>query len=161
MRDPLSEAARAVLNRHPAPALPAEELCTLLARERPGAVPWGVDELLNALERADEGPRVIRGSSERLGQVTARRWVVAPAGHRAGGFPSRSLSGKMRESLRTLGESLEPGSHLALARWVRLLMEEERARRLLERRKPKSRGGPSKRIGPGHAGVPVRGPQEP
>jgi hypothetical protein len=127
MDELLQQTASEVLDRHPAPALPMEELQALVARERAGAAP-DPDRLAQALRAASSGVRVVDTDPVRLAPVCSLGWVVAPAGSRRGGASDRSLAGRLRETVRALGHSLEPGSNLALARWARLLMEERRIR---------------------------------
>lgn len=126
--DPLARTAVEVLERHPAPALPMEELQRLVARERPHAVP-GANALLRSLRRLDRRVRMLEADEDRLGAVGSHRWVLVQP--RDSTTPPRSLTGRMRESLRGLGAALEPGSNLALARWARLLAEERKVRRAL------------------------------
>lgn len=126
--DPLSRTAVEVLERHPAPALPMEELHRLVARERPHAVP-GTRVLLRSLRRLDRRVRTLEADEHRLGALGCHRWVLVRAGDSAA--PPRTLTTRMRESLQALGAALEPGSNLALARWARLLAEEEKVRRVI------------------------------
>lgn len=135
--DELVNSAREVLERHPAPALSAPDLHTLLIRERPTSCP-SFEALLQALRQAGEELRILEGDEARFAAVGPRRWVLRPPTSAAGGRrASRSLEARMRESLRTLGSALEPGSNLALARWARLLAEERRARRAIRRQRPR------------------------
>ena len=130
MQTQLEEMAHEILVRHPAPAIQIEELQALVARERPGRPP-DVDFLMNALRPSGTGIRVVNTDPSRLSWHAPTGWAVAPPAPRNHGV---SLTRRMRESLRRLGECLEPGSNLALARWARLLNEERQARRLLETR---------------------------
>ncbi len=133
MNDGLKRTAQEVLDRHPAPALPLHELHTLVARERSGIAPR-VEQLVRSLRPRSTGIRLVETDPLRLAKVAPRGWAVAPPGRQRGGVSHRSVNGKLRESVRALGEALEPGSNIALARWARLLHEERRARRALARR---------------------------
>lgn len=130
MQTQLEQTAREILLRHPAPAVQVEELQTLVARERPGPEP-SLDHLIATLRPSETGIRVVDTDPPRLSWHAPTGWAVAPADEENHGT---SLARVMRESLRRLGECLEPGSNLALARWARLLNEERRARHLLEKR---------------------------
>ena len=134
----LTRLAESVLKRHPGPAIPLDELCVLIGSES-GTYPPSPDVLLLAL-RTDPGRLLlIEGSGEKLGTVSPTLWVVGPRADRTHAHgPGRSsesgiglppLVRHLRESVRVIGETIEPGSNLALARWARLLREEERVRR--------------------------------
>jgi hypothetical protein len=100
-----------------------------VARERPHAVP-GTAVLLRSLKRLDRRVRMLEADEHRLGALGYHRWVLVRPGH-----PTprpRTLVARMRESLQALGEALEPGSNLALARWARLLAEEGKIRRVIQ-----------------------------
>ncbi len=133
MNDGLKRTAQDVLDRHPAPALPLGELHTLVVQEG-GGIPPRMEQLVRDLRRRDNEIRVLRTDPRRLAQLAPGGWAVAPPGGRRGCVPHSSLCGRLRESVRALGEALEPGSNIALARWARLLHEERRARRALSRR---------------------------
>lgn len=49
-------------------------------------------------------------------------------------MPSRSLPGRMRESVRVIGLHVDPASMCALARWERVVREEGRVRESLSRK---------------------------
>jgi hypothetical protein len=136
----LTRAAQAVMHRHPAPALPADELQDLVAREQPRACP-SVRALLHALKNQSEAIRVLEGDEARFAATGTSSWVLPTPGPASSPAPSPTLLGRMRESLRALGQDLEPGSNLGLARWARLLEEERQARRALKRAT-----GPRRRI---------------
>ncbi len=134
----LSRLADSVLNRHPAPAIPLDDLCILIGRES-GSHPPSPEVLLAAL-RTDPGQLLlIEGSGEKLGSVSPTLWVLGPRADRthapgpgrdvASGVHLPKLVRHLRESVRVIGETIEPGSNLALARWARLLREEEQVRR--------------------------------
>lgn len=134
----LTEALEEALDRHPAPALPLEEAGRLVARGNAAGAP--APELLVRSVRESAGAlRLVEGDRERIGAVGPNRWILAPAGGRNGRYPAGSLGARLRETVRTLGECVEPGSNLALARWARLLLEEQKVRRVIERRRPRSR----------------------
>ena len=132
MNDGLKRAAQDVLDRHPAPALPLNELHELVVQEGSG-IPPRMEHLVRNLRRTDNDIRVLGTDPRRLSELAPGGWAVAPPGERRGCMPQRSICGKLRESVRALGEALEPGSNIALARWARLLHEERRARRVLNR----------------------------
>ncbi len=131
MNRSITDAAARVLDRHPGVALPAEELRRILVRERVIPESWDEEELVRRIHDEEAGPRILTSAPDRLGGVVSRHWVLVPRG--GGRHPSRTLSGRMRDSLRTLGATLEPGSHMALARWFRFVMEEDAVRQVLER----------------------------
>lgn len=129
----LTDTLEEILDRHPAPALPVEEVGRLVART--GSLPAPAPELLARVVRESPGAlRLVEGDRERLGAGGPSRWILAPSGGRRGRVPAASLAGRLRETVRALGEWVEPGSNVALARWARLLLEEQRARRVIERR---------------------------
>ncbi len=132
----LQETARSVLGRHPAPAIPLDELEDLVSREHAGR-PLEARELARRLDGSSDDVRIIPVDQRRLGWVTPVGWAIGNEDEGAGG---RCLSGRMRWSLRRLGRSLEPGSNLALARWARLLAEERRIRPSLELKSNGPRG---------------------
>jgi hypothetical protein len=132
--DRLGRVAEEVLDRHPAPALPLEELNALMALEGPDEP--DPETLVRAIRDESPSLRVVEGDRERLGAVGPSRWIVAPPGSRRGQFPPRSVEARLRESLRILGAAVEPGSTVSLARWARLLYEEERIRRIIARPEP-------------------------
>lgn len=134
MDQPLERTAKEVLDRHPAPALSLTELSALLARERAGRTPEP-DRLADTLRTRRGEIRILETDPARLAMVEPNGWAVAPPGAHRGGIPARSLAGRLRETLRTLGEVLEPGSNTALARWARMLNEERRVREILRRRR--------------------------
>lgn len=128
MFDELETTTLDVLDRHAAPALSVGELRELVARERPGFTPPPVS-LAAALKRSDGSIRILATDSRRLGWMVPLGWVIPPPSE-----PSpRTLAGRLRRSLRQLGRRIEPGSSRALARWARMLREEERVRPALER----------------------------
>lgn len=128
----LTHTARDVMGRHPAPALPAEKLQSLLAREQPGSCP-SVRALLQALKEQSVAIRVLEGDTDRFGAAGPTHWVLTEVESRNPGPSSPRVLARMRESVRVLGWQVEPGSNLALARWARLLDEERRARRAINR----------------------------
>lgn len=134
----LSRLAEGILDRHPAPAIPLHDLCLLIGKET-GSRPPPPEILLGAL-RTDPGRlRLIEGSGDKLASVFPTLWVLGPRaslsdvqGPGRGVDPGAHIPGlvrRVRESVRVIGETIEPGSNLALARWARLLREEERVRR--------------------------------
>ena len=128
MFDDLEATTRDVLDRHAAPAMSLGELRELIARERPGFTPPPIS-LAAVLKRTDGSIRILSTDPLRLGWMVPVGWVVPPPGKP---YP-RTLVELLRQSLRQLGHRIEPGSSLALARWARLLREEERVRPELER----------------------------
>jgi len=139
--DELEQTLKEVLDRHPAPALSLEELTALAVRERVG-LEGDPKFLAQSLRRRRSDIRIVDTDPVRLGAITPQGWAVAPAGSRRGGFPARSLAGRLRETLRSLGQTLEPGSNTNLARWARMLSEERRLRRALDGRNGPTRGSP-------------------
>lgn len=125
-----------LLRHHPSPALSVEEARNLVAESDPGSRPPEPDAFASM---------TMRDPQLRLLALTNRRWAGAGPSSwillRTPGGPgsSRSILGRLRESLRRLGEELEPGSTLALARWERMLREERKVRLVLRRRLPGER----------------------
>ncbi len=134
--DSIPESAATVLRRHPAPALPIGEVRTLLFGS-PGGRPLPEEVLLRELRRRPDLVRVLESPPRRWAGAGPRSWIVARVP--GDGEARTPLSARLRASLRHLGEGLESGSALALARWERLLREEERLRAAL-RRRPASPG---------------------
>lgn len=127
---PLAEAVHAVLDRHPAPALSLDDLSALLERELPRRPP-PPEGLLDTLRQRSDLFRVLEPRPRLWIGAPPHRWVV---GRRAGGpAPPRSLAGRMRESLRRIGEATEPECTRSVARWERYLLEEAEARHALDR----------------------------
>lgn len=118
-----------VLHRHSAPAMPLGELRALVARERPGFTPPPIS-MATVIQRMDRSVRMLATDERRLGWMVPVGWIVPPPSPAA----PRTLSERLRDSIRRIGHRIEPGSGTALARWARMLREEARLRPLLEPR---------------------------
>lgn len=124
------DAAVSILTRHPAPALPLDHVREFIRREGPGG---RAPTHLEAARPGSSGPlRVLGPTRRRWAGPGPRRWVLALG--RGGRMPSRSLPGRMRESVRVIGLHVEPASMCALARWERVVREEGRVRESLSRK---------------------------
>jgi len=130
--DSIPESAAIVLRRHPAPALPVGEVRSLLFGS-PGAHAPSEDLFLRELRRRPDLVRILESPPRRWAGAGPRSWIVSRTPGDGEGLTL--LIGRLRASLRHLGEGLEPGSALALARWERLLREEARLRGVLVRRR--------------------------
>jgi hypothetical protein len=130
--DSIPESAATVLRRHPAPALPIGEIRTLLFGS-PGGRPLAEDALLRELRRRPDLVRVLESPPRRWAGAGPRSWIMARVP--GDGEAPTLLASRLRASLRHLGEGLDSGSALALARWERLLREEARLRVVLRQRR--------------------------
>ncbi len=121
-----------VAHHHPAPAITLEEAQSLLASDI-----WQEaeteDDGTTPDSRWDPQLRLLTPQTRRWANLGPREWILA-CGGTGGPVSPRSILGRLRESLRRLGEELEPGSTLQLARWELLLREERKVRRTLRRR---------------------------
>jgi hypothetical protein len=127
----LADRAAETLARHPAPALPLDEL---VHQVRDGGAAVGPDVLLRALAARPDLFRVLdpwrgpwRASMRARPPVEGRwpQWVVGvgPLPH-AGGSAAR-----LKASLAWLGRTLDDRSALDLVRWLGMVREGERLSR--------------------------------
>lgn len=130
--DSIPESTASMLRRHPAPALTLSQVRALLYGS-PGAPSPPEASLLRELRRRPDLIRILEPPSRRWAGAGPRSWILA----RVPGDEERprALAGKLRASLRHLGEGVETDSSLALARWERLVREEGRVRLALSRRR--------------------------
>lgn len=153
--DRILDLAATTLARHPAPALPLDELFRLLKDDAPG-VALSLQSLLSMLARSPGRFRVVRvapgwrcliGTLDHLAGVRERPdsraprpldralaglepgpWIIGlEAGLDAEGAARRPLR-TLRASVAYLGRRLDADSPVALARWLGLLAENGRVR---------------------------------
>jgi hypothetical protein len=131
-----TEAAGEIVNRHPAAALSVPELKDLLTGEIPSAGLEFLDvSVVRRLARETRALRLVAEPSRRwLRPLEPTAWVVTGESATKLGFPGRSLSGRLRWTLRRMGGGVDQDSALAWARWNRLMEEERALRRHLIRR---------------------------
>ena len=131
--DPLRQTTASLLGRHPSPALPIEAVRDLLAHGSPSAA-QDTENLLARLHDPLGTLQVLRRPRRRwLAPVGPRAWILAPVAGEGSDRTSRSVLGRMRASLQRLAGAVEPESGQAWARWTRMLDEEARVRRIIER----------------------------
>jgi hypothetical protein len=125
----LADRAAETLARHPAPALPLDEL---VDQVRDGGAVVGPDVLLRALEARPDLFRVLdpwrgpwRCASPRAraaAPLRLPRWIVGIGPYpRAGG-----TGGRLKASLAWLGRTVDERSVLDLVRWLGMVREGER-----------------------------------
>ena len=128
----LADRAAETLARHPAPALPLDEL---VHQVRDGGAVVGPEVLLRALEARPDLFRVLdpwRGPW-RLGSTRARpqapgrwpQWIVGLGPHPHADGPAARL----KASLAWLGRTVDDRSVLDLVRWLGMVREGERLNR--------------------------------
>ena len=125
----LADRAAATLARHPAPALPLDEL---VDQVRDGGTVVGPDILLRALEARPDLFRVLdpwrgpwRCGSPRARCAPGPRWIVGLGpGPRVLGPASR-----LKASVAWLGRTVDERSALDLVRWLGMVREGERLTR--------------------------------
>lgn len=152
----LVDAARRILFRHRAPALPLSELHRRIGEDRSGPLA-DADFLLRRLRSRPDLFRVLdprRGPWRRLGRTgpdpvpepyrrvlgeaaaPMERWIVPRAGDPEAGSGPGPAAGegvpRLRASLLRLSRNVDGGSSTALCRWLRLVRED----RLLRDRVP-------------------------
>lgn len=123
----LADRAAAVLARHPAPALPLDEL---VDQVRGAGAVVGPEVLLRALEARPDLFRVLdpwRGpwrrapSPHRARPVAGPRWIVGLAA-----LPhARDAGARLKASLSWLGRTVDERSALDLVRWLGMVRESE------------------------------------
>jgi hypothetical protein len=119
-----------VLERHPAPALPEDEIRSLLRLE--GVLAPEGPGLKQALAGQGNLFRVLTPKRRsRWIAARPRSWILARPRHTS--RTPRALGHRMRETLRHLGEGISDHSHRALLRWERRLLEAAQANEMLER----------------------------
>jgi hypothetical protein len=115
-----------VIQRHPGAALPADRLHELVGLEGP-ETPSGPEELLRSLSDRESLLHLLVPRRRRWSSLSPRPWVLArtpgsgPAGH--------PLLEGLRETLRRLGQGVDPDSNLQMARWERYIIEEAEVHR--------------------------------
>ncbi|TVP55016.1 MAG: hypothetical protein EA351_11610 [Gemmatimonadales bacterium] len=120
-----------ILRHHPAPAVSIDEAQELIAESSPESQPPDRDSVARLLAR-DPQLRLLTPPSRRWAGAGPRSWILI---RNSPEVPeARSIEGRLRTSLRRIGDHLEPGSIRALARWERLLREERKVRSALRRR---------------------------
>lgn len=132
-----SDAARDIVQRHPAPAVSVGELKELLREELPEAGVEYLDEaVIRRLATETRQLRVVSAPPRRwlrpLGPVG---WVVAVPEPSLNGPRPRSIEERVRATLRRIGRAMDPQSALAWARWNSFLEEERQLRQYLARRR--------------------------
>ncbi len=120
-----------ILRHHPAPAVSIDEAQELIAESSVESDPPDVESIARFSAR-DPQLRLLTPNSRRWAGAGPRSWILIRPSMEA--RASRSIEGRLRSSLRRIGEHLEPGSIRALARWERLLREERKVRSALRRR---------------------------
>jgi hypothetical protein len=130
-----AEAAGEIVNRHPAPALSVPELKELLTGEIPSAGLEFLDaSVIQRLARETRDLRLMTEPRRRwLPPLEPMAWVVTGRSAGEWGTAGRSLSRRLRSTLRRVGGSVDAESALAWARWNRLVEEERELRRHLTR----------------------------
>jgi hypothetical protein len=127
---PLARHVLDVIRRHPGAALPADRLHELVGLESPD-IPPGPDELLRSLSDRETLLHVLVPRRRRWSSLAPRPWVLAKMpGSGAAGHP---LLEGLRETLRRLGQGVDPDSNLQMARWERYIMEEAEVHRAVSR----------------------------
>ncbi|CAN5778536.1 hypothetical protein BH23GEM11_BH23GEM11_03420 [soil metagenome] len=120
-----------MVQRHPGAALPADHLQELVELEGPTS-PSGTQELLRSLAGGESPLHLLVPRKRRWPGLSPRPWVLArTAGSRSAGHPI--LDG-LRETLRRLGQGVDPDSNLQMARWERYIIEEAEVHRAVGRR---------------------------
>jgi hypothetical protein len=131
-----TDAAGEIVNRHPAAALSIPELKDLLTGEIPSAGLEFLDvSVVRRLARETRTLRLVAEPPRRwLRPLEPTAWVVTGESATRSGSPGRSLSGRLRRTLRRMSGQVDEDSALAWARWNRLMEEERELRRHLTRR---------------------------
>jgi hypothetical protein len=128
----LADRAAETLARHPAPALPLDEL---VEQVRDGGTVVGPEVLLRALEARPDLFRVLdpwrgpwRCASPRSRASAGPRWPRWVVG--LGPYPrGAGAGGRLKSSLAWLGRTVDERSVLDLVRWLGMIREGERLTR--------------------------------
>jgi hypothetical protein len=133
----LTHKAMEVLQRHPGTALPLERLHERVAEEGT-PVPEGADHFARSLAADPRRLHLLIPRRRRWAGLAPRSWVLArsPAGPDA----VHPILHLLRETLRLLGQAVDPESTVEMARWERYLMQEAEVHQALGRRQRRSRG---------------------
>ena len=130
--DSLADTAAQVLGQSPDPALTVDELLDRMRSGLPDRRP-GREELIRALGTDPNRFRVLlRPARSWPVEIGPDAWLVATGARRAQGRPGRSVLGRLRAAVVTLGQEVEPGSMQSWARWHGLVDSERRARAALQ-----------------------------
>lgn len=127
-----------VLRRHPGTALPLERLHERVEQEGT-PVPDGTDRFARSLAGDPRRLHLLIPRRRRWAGLAPRSWVLSRSA--AGPDSVHPILHLVRESLRLLGQAVDPESTTEMARWERYLMEEAEVHLALGRRQRRSRGG--------------------
>lgn len=154
--NPMLDRATQVLSRHPTASVPFSQVAHEVERDTPGPGPEP-HFLLRVLEAHPSHVRVLypwrgpwttidKGESPHFGEYRSRLrdegvesgpWLVPGASPGGDSLPSEGgVLGCLRESLHTLALSVDEGSTVALARWLRIVREADLIHRRLRQEVP-------------------------
>ena len=126
-----------VLRRHPGTALPLEQLHERVQQEGT-PVPERTDHFARSLACDPRRLHLLIPRRRRWAGLAPRPWVLArsPVDPDA----AHPILHLLRETLRLLGQAVDPESTVEMARWERYLMEEAEVHQSLGRRLRRKRG---------------------
>jgi hypothetical protein len=154
--NPMLDRATQVLSRHPTPSVPFSQVAHEVERDTPGPGPEPCF-LLRVLEDSPRRVRVLypwrgpwttidKGESPSFGEYRSRLreeglesgpWLVPGASAEGDSLPSeRGVLRCLRVSLHALALSVDEGSTVALARWLRIVREADLIHRRLRQEIP-------------------------
>jgi hypothetical protein len=127
-----------VLRRHPGTALPLERVRECVEREGT-PVPGRADHFADSLARDPDHLHLLLPRRRSGDGPAPGPWVLArtPVGLHL----THPILHLLRETLRLLGQAVDPESNMEMARWERYLMEEAEVHQAMKRRRPRDRGG--------------------
>ena len=154
--NPMLDRATQVLSRHPTASVPFSQVAHEVERETPGPGPEPLF-LLRMLEDHPSRIRVLypwrgpwttidKGESPHFGEYRSRLrdegvepgpWLVPGTSAEWDALPSETgVLRRLRESLHALALSVDEGSTVALARWLRIVREADLIHRRLRQEVP-------------------------